>query len=444
MSRASHLSAHRPSTLGTLYVFPIEMPLKSKHLLQYFSQLPPVSDKLLQCSSSKSPCGLRNILMIAVFRHAWNYSRLGTFKQTFLYHKAQTMRLVNEQLRPSAFVPFCADHIITLCFSECTFGNFEAADTHLMGMLSYMETRGNPKDEQEAIAHELCDRYFIVAYNMIQGLKSRVDDYLASPAGAAYTSRCQLSPQELEQLIPEWHSYEANGAGLCLEAMSLLPSFFASSAACPKLNPVNPSHVISCLKGITRIFEMRSSCKRGISHDASPHELWDHGDPSRLFSAVVEAHMESCSPASAVTSGPQKNNTWVQVKECASNEYCCNLDQDNDCCKNNSDRFSLRAPPLHAGQKKPGTPAGVIAGAVVGAVIAIIILTGLGFWFIRRKRQGRSDHNTIMTDQGNEHPPKYSPTSGEAIMEVDAGPETVLVESDAQPIQPRVLHELPA
>ncbi|KAF5658618.1 hypothetical protein FCIRC_12826 [Fusarium circinatum] len=227
------------------------------------------------------------------------------------------MRLVNEQLRPFAFVPFCADHIITLCFSECTFGNFEAADTHLMGMLSYMETRGNPKDEQEAIAHKLCDRYFIVAYNMIQGLKSRVDDYLASPAGAAYNSRCQLSPQELEQLIPEWHSYEANGAGLCLEAMSLLPSLFASSPACPKLNPVNPSRVISCLKGITRIFEMRSSCKRDISHEASPYELWDHGDPSRLFSAVVEAHIESCSPVPAVTNGPraylQSSWTWIIV-----------------------------------------------------------------------------------------------------------------------------------
>ncbi|KAF5252031.1 hypothetical protein FANTH_2985 [Fusarium anthophilum] len=186
---------------------------------------------------------------------------------------------------------------------------------HLMGMLSYMETWENPKDEQEAISHELCDRYFIVAYNMIQGLKSRVDDYLASPAGAAYNSRCQLTPQELEQLIPEWHSYEANGAGLCLEAMSLLPSFFASSAICPKLNPVNPFHVISCLKGITRVFEMRSSFKRGISHDASPYELWDHGDPSRLFSAVVEAHIDSCSPVPAVTNGPRAymQSSWTGI-----------------------------------------------------------------------------------------------------------------------------------
>jgi hypothetical protein len=94
---------------------------------------------------------------------------------------------------------------------------------------------------------------------MLQGLKSRVDDYLASLAGVAYNSRCQLSPQELEWIIPEWHLYEANGAGMCLKAMSLLPRFFASSAVCQKLNPVNPSRIISCLKGITRLFEMGSS-----------------------------------------------------------------------------------------------------------------------------------------------------------------------------------------
>jgi hypothetical protein len=45
---------------------------------------------------------------------------------------------------------------------QCTFGNLEAADTHLRRVLSYIETRGDPKDEQDAVAHELCDRYFIM------------------------------------------------------------------------------------------------------------------------------------------------------------------------------------------------------------------------------------------------------------------------------------------
>jgi hypothetical protein len=115
----------------------------------------------------------------------------------------------------------------------------------------------------------------------------------------------------------------------------------------------------------------------------------------------------------------------------------------NDCCKGDSGRFSLGAPP-HSDQQQPNTPAGAIAGAVVGGVTAIVILSGVGFWFVRQKRQRGNDRDMIMMDQENEPVPKSSLASGALIVEADAGPEHVLVESDAQPIQPRVLHELPA
>lgn len=69
-------------------------------------------------SAINDPCGLRNILIIAAFQYAWKYGGLGIFEQTFLYHKYQTVVLVNAHLRPSQFVPFCAEHINTLCFSE--------------------------------------------------------------------------------------------------------------------------------------------------------------------------------------------------------------------------------------------------------------------------------------------------------------------------------------
>lgn len=36
------------------------------------------------------------------------------------------------------------------------------------------------------------------------------------------------------------------------------------------------------------------------------------------------------------------SNSWLQVKQCASGEYCCNPDFDNgDCCRDGSRRFSL-------------------------------------------------------------------------------------------------------
>ncbi|KAF4966328.1 hypothetical protein FSARC_5956 [Fusarium sarcochroum] len=146
----------------------------------------------------------------------------------------------------------------------------------------------------------------------------------------------------------------------------------------------------------------------------------------------------------------QKNNTWVQVKECASNEYCCNLDQNKDCCKNGAERFSLKAPQVRSssspstGSSPSSTPVGAIAGGVVGGIAAGVILLGMGWWFLRRKRRAGRDMGLHAKGEGTGSLVKASPGIESSIVEADAGPASVLVESDARPIQPRVLHELPA
>ncbi|KAF4456639.1 Hypothetical protein F53441_1297 [Fusarium austroafricanum] len=298
-------------TLGPLYNFPIEMPLESKHLLNYFSQVASVSKST---SPSSSGSGLRNILIIAAFQHAWRFGDLGVFEQTFLYHKCQTVALVNAHLRPSQFVPFCAQHIITLCFSEFTFGNFDAAETHIKGMMLYLESRDpEPKDEHQAIIHELCDRYFVLAYNMVQGVKSRVDDYLASPVGARDGSQSNPSAQELEQLVPKLHSHEAGGPGLCFDTMSLLPSFFSSSALPEKLHPVDAGSILACIREITHLFDIRRSPQPTDQDEKSPYKLWDQGGPSRLFGAVVNAHIASSSPMPD-GSPPDLKSSWIVMK----------------------------------------------------------------------------------------------------------------------------------
>ncbi|KAF4966329.1 hypothetical protein FSARC_5957 [Fusarium sarcochroum] len=309
--------------LDPFYALPIEMPLQSRHLLHYFSQVALVPEASVRNPSTDSiaaaindPCGLRNILLIAAFQYAWKFGHLGTFDQTFLFHKFQTVRLVNAQLSPSDFITVCADYIITLCFSECTFGNFDVAEAHLKGMLLYMEAQDStPKDPRQEITRELCNRYFILAYNMVQGLKSRLDDYLASLAGASYQSRSDLSSEELERLVPEWHSHEAGGAGLCFDAMSLFPSFFSSSALHDRLYPVDASSIIACVRNITQMFDMRNSVQRTGGDDKTTYQLWDQGGPSRLFSAVVNAHVESCSPGPERPDGsrPDLQTSWIGI-----------------------------------------------------------------------------------------------------------------------------------
>ncbi|KAM0554825.1 hypothetical protein ACHAPJ_006558 [Fusarium lateritium] len=146
---------------------------------------------------------------------------------------------------------------------------------------------------------------------MVQGLKSRVDDYLASPAGARYPSRSALSPKELERLIPEWHAYEAGGAGLCFDAMGLFPSFFSSCASHKVLYPIDAFPIVACVRDITHMFDMRVSVQL---KDPSYH-LWEQGGPSRLFSAVVGAHIESCQPRHEPSGDlrPDLESSWIGI-----------------------------------------------------------------------------------------------------------------------------------
>lgn len=85
-----------------------------------------------------------------------------------------------------------------------------------------------------------------------------------------------------------------------------------------------------------------------------------------------------------------------------------------------------------------------IAGGVVGGVAGLALLSGLGWWFMRRRRRARQDGTSSRADGEHKGPPKNGLQSSRWIAEADAGPDSVLVESDAQPVKPKVLHELQA
>ncbi|RKK65235.1 hypothetical protein BFJ69_g16469 [Fusarium oxysporum] len=152
------------------------------------------------------------------------------------------------------------------------------------------------------------------------------------------------------------------------------------------------------------------------------------------------------------------NGTWVQVKECASNEFCCNLDQKKDCCKNGAKRFPLKAPEPSSSASESSspsestssssTPVGAIVGGVIGGIAAFAFLLGLGWWFLHRKKQAEQSDVThayaSTKSEADGLTPKGTPSPKPPLVEADAGPGQVLVEADAQPSQRRSLHELPA
>ncbi|KAF4460297.1 hypothetical protein FALBO_12925 [Fusarium albosuccineum] len=141
-----------------------------------------------------------------------------------------------------------------------------------------------------------------------------------------------------------------------------------------------------------------------------------------------------------------------EVKQCASNEFCCNLDSSKDCCSNNAERFSLDSPKPSTGtsdsSSSTSTPVGAIAGGVVGGIVAIALVLGLIWWLLRRKKKQTETSTPLKGAYDGEDTTSKTPdgsiSAQQPLVEADAGPEAVLVESDARPVQPSRVHELPA
>lgn len=85
---------------------------------------------------------------------------------------------------------------------------------------------------------------------------------------------------------------------------------------------------------------------------------------------------------------------------------------------------------------------GAIAAGTMGGVVAVAIVLGLAWRSFRSKR--RASREKIDKPVRGEKAPKVSQIIRPSLAEVDAGPNSVLVESDVRPIQLRAIHELPA
>uniref|UniRef100_A0A8H7K3H2 Transcription factor domain-containing protein n=1 Tax=Bionectria ochroleuca TaxID=29856 RepID=A0A8H7K3H2_BIOOC len=314
--------------MNTFGAFPITMPLRSKELLHYFRQVgeaftmpseqQPVQ-QLDDCMSSavQDPFALRNMLLIAGIHYAWNLGDLQTFEPTFLSHKIQAIQLVNEKLSsPSDGKDYmsCANYIITLSFTECCLGNFRVAEAHLKGLMRFIDAhRANEQDlsSEDAIKRELTDRYLILAYNFVHSLKSRLDDFLASTAIVENISR-DSDPKGLARVLHRWHIQEATGLAFRLKTIRLFPYFFSSAIVTKYPRHVDVSNILSCLAQITKQHDARFAGSEATYDAHSRYELWDSGGPSRLLSAVVNAHLDSISiePSLVSQANPGFVSSW--------------------------------------------------------------------------------------------------------------------------------------
>ncbi|XEV03522.1 hypothetical protein FSHL1_008809 [Fusarium sambucinum] len=287
-----------PCTAGAAR--PISMAYRSDALFHYFYDLedpfdiaPKEKRQSLLTSTMHSSDTLRNTMLIAGLHFAWNTGQLQSFEPTFLFHKIEAMNSVNKFLRNSSMkYAVCVRNIATLCFTECAMGNIIASETHLDGLMKFMDIHRPPHKATPAeyeLDDELANRYVLFSYNFIHGFKSRVEDVLIN---GSVTKRGQTpSPALVERLMHEWHKHEVQGLDIRLKSLKMVPFFFSELPSSTKFVDIDGTATVECLETLTSTAQLRT---QGMDFD-DQQMIWQEGAATRLMLAFVESHIESIS-----------------------------------------------------------------------------------------------------------------------------------------------------
>ncbi|RFN54471.1 hypothetical protein FIE12Z_1259 [Fusarium flagelliforme] len=277
------------------------MPFKSLELLRYFFQTGQnrsFSQEELRDRPTMvihDPDVLRNVLLISSLHYAWNVGDLQLFESTFLFHKIETIRQVNFWLQNSKNKKdrmMCTNYINTLSFIECCLGNFDIADSHLNGLMLYLDSTRQSLDNDsiasKEVETEMIDRYIILVCNFVQSQKSRVDDFLRSHDTVA----SPFNSGDPLPLIHKWHHQEETGPAFRLRTVSLMPFFFAPTTWDRMPADIDARAIINALQQTTYLHGLRYRNELVDTVTNATWKVWKSGSAVKLFSAFIDGHME--------------------------------------------------------------------------------------------------------------------------------------------------------
>ncbi|KAH8890060.1 hypothetical protein GQ53DRAFT_688840 [Thozetella sp. PMI_491] len=285
---------------------PIRMPFRSKELLHYFHQAgvafgvapdDPKEDCLAQAALDQH--SLRNALVIAGMHYAWNTGSLKAHSPAFFHHKVETIRAVNSWLADCGpkDVNSCTRLICTLSFIEGCLGNMEAAETHLNGLMSFLDLREQDTQivtDRDAMDNELANRYLLMVACFLQQLKTRLRDFLSLYVGDDAERRlAEMSSEEVMYFTDLKHKAEVGGLELRLKTIRHFPHFFNLPPGPFTLQKVDATPLIEGIRTVTDAVDLRNSTPTRTPVDAE--RLWAEGGPTRLFVTFVELHRLSIS-----------------------------------------------------------------------------------------------------------------------------------------------------
>ncbi|CAK7199404.1 hypothetical protein SEUCBS139899_002084 [Sporothrix eucalyptigena] len=196
----------------------------------------------------------RSCLLLTAMHYSWIHGgSLGDVEETYLYHKVEAIRLVNENIGNPESSEMCANVIAALALAESGIGDIAAAEAHLNGLFTLINWR--KPEEWQGRLHGLFQRLILVAGTFISATKA----ITGQPTELPCTTE---STPQLHYTRPTTNRFSAAQ----FDATKLSPFYFAT--------PLDYEAANADLEGvaITNALQRLSSLKatlRGTQDDSS-------------------------------------------------------------------------------------------------------------------------------------------------------------------------------
>ncbi|KAL4968475.1 uncharacterized protein BDV14DRAFT_196780 [Aspergillus stella-maris] len=291
---------------------PVKTPFRSRELYHYFYQTgaafsvaPPDPKNDCITLATLDEHALRSTFLIAAVHYSWNTGNLQAYEAAYLFHKVESIRLINNWLAAydaNRFV-VCVRQILTICLAEACLGNIPAAETHLDGVMALFDSHDAMVDSTMhgtvsdiPLDRELADHYLFLTSCFVLTLKSRLGDFIMYRATQGLntdTNNNDSSPDQAIKLYQKWHGMEHGGLETRLKAMRLFPYFFTPpppNIPRSKKIVVDAVPIIACLVDITETLDQARASKAPPSE--TMHRVWNDGGLTRLLLVLVTSHVD--------------------------------------------------------------------------------------------------------------------------------------------------------
>ncbi|KAH8648645.1 hypothetical protein BX600DRAFT_503018 [Xylariales sp. PMI_506] len=285
---------------------PLHMPYRSRELFSYFHR---VGDYLnLEYTDKRDdsvafaaldPHALRSTMLIAALHHCWHTKRLDAYRSTFLFHKVESLQVINRWLQEDALrndpriVTQGLKTICTLGLTEACLGDIYAAEIHFRGVRAFLDLQ----EQQNAdiytttdIECELVNRFLILTYFFECSLKERLQNVIVSK-GKHNKQPQDTSADDALNHIHTWHKSEPSRLEITLGSLRLIPHFFKTAQIAPQPGSIDATPMLTFLRGITRKLDNIPVDPVGEEKDG----VFQEGGPTKLLRTMIDAHVVSTS-----------------------------------------------------------------------------------------------------------------------------------------------------